>query len=439
MARCGTIKHVIAALRRPLDSERRASLAILVTARWFLLLAALVAQDYHPGSGPIAQTGINLLIAGSIALNAWLHLALKRGRPVGLGLAVLVSVYDAAAITAAIVLADGFTSSAYILYYPALLAFALVFPGRWGVLYGATTAAAYFVVSCLARGTFHPGSVTDQKTMELRLATMAASVLIANLIVRLERERRERAVAAETERREQVLALEKRALELERVAQEERARLSREVHDGISQNVYMLSLGLETAALIERETHDAALAERLEALVRLAKGTLLETRNLLFDLAGVMAGEQSLTALVQNQAREFTAITGIPAQVTVEGEERTLPPATVGEVYRVLQEGLANVFKHARAGAVTLRLRYGARALDLQIADSGAGFDAGEPAARGYGLKNMQARAARVGGGILLASRPGAGTTLTVTVPYGSNIPPIPQERSDAADPRAAG
>ncbi len=434
MARCGTIESMIATLRRPLDAERRASLAILVTARWFLVAAAVVAQNYRPDSGPTAQTGINILIAGTVLLNGWLHLALRRGRPLGIGLAVLLSIYDAAAITAAVALADGFSSSAYILYYPALLAFSLVFPGRWGVLYGAATAVAYFVVCLVAHGNFHPGRALDQKDMLLRLATMAASVLIANLIVRIERERRERAVAAEAERRDQVLALEKRALELERVAQEERARLSREVHDGISQNVYMLTLGLETAAaLVERETQDAVLAERLGALLRLAKGTLLETRNLLFDLAGVMAGEQSLTALVRNQAREFTAVTGIQAEVAVAGEERRLPPATVGEVYRVLQEGLANVFKHAQAGAVTLRLCYGADTLTLQIADTGAGFDAGSPAARGYGLRNMQARAVRVGGGLALASRPGAGTTLTVTVPY------TPQESNDAADPRDAG
>lgn len=431
---------MIAALRRPLDSECRASLAILVTARWFLVAAALVAQNYRPDSGPIAQTGINLLIAGAIGLNGWLHLALRRGRPLGIGLAVLLSVYDAAAITAAIALADGFSSSAYILYYPALLAFALVFPGRWGAIYAGATAIAYFVVCLVAHGNFHPGRALDQKDMLLRLATMAVSVLIADLIVRIERERRERAVAAEAERREQVLALEKRALELERVAQEERARLSREVHDGISQNVYMLTLGLETAAaLAEREPHDALLAERLAALVRLGKGTLLETRNLLFDLAGVMAGEQSLTALVQNQAREFSAVTGIQAEVAVAGEERTLPPATVGEVYRVLQEGLANVFKHARASAVTLRLCYGADALTLQIADTGAGFDAERPAARGFGLKNMQQRAALVGGGLLLASRPGVGTTLTVTVPYCQPRYEPLQERSDAADPRTAG
>ena len=78
----------------------------------------------------------------------------------------------------------------------------------------------------------------------------------------------------------------------------------------------------------------------------------------------------------------------------------------------MLQEGLANVFKHARASAVSLRLCYSADALILEIADTGAGFDAESPAARGFGLKNMQQRAARVGGGLLLASRPGAGTAV---------------------------
>lgn len=410
---------VLPRLRTPLDAERRAGLAILVAARWFLVVAALIAQDYHPDNGRTALVGINLLIAGAALLNLWLQLSLRRGSEISFGLAVLVSVFDVLGVTLAIAFADGFASSAYILYYPALLAFGLVFPGRWGVLYAGATALGYLGVCLFTHANFHVGAAAHQKVMELRLATMGSSALMAYLVVRLERERRQRAVAAEAERTAEVLALEKRALEQERAAQAERLRLSQEVHDGISQSVYMLTLGLETAAALH-ERHDPALAERLGALVRLGKGTLLETRNLLFDLEGVMAGEASLAALVKHQAEEFAAVTGIPTAVIVAGEERLLSPATVGEVYRLLQEGLANIYRHAGADSAALRLRFGDDALTLCISDTGAGFDAGQPPPRGHGLRNMRERTARLGGCLTIVARPGCGATLTATIPYRS-------------------
>ena len=189
MARCGTIEGVIAALRHPLDSERRASLAILVSARWFLV-AAVVAQNYRPDSGPIAQTGINLLIAGMVLLQRLAASCAAAQPQYGIGLAVLLSIYDALAITAAIALADGFRSSAYILYYPALLAFSLVFPGRWGVLYAGATAIAYFGVCLVAQGNFHAGVALDQKEMLLRLATLGRDGVHRQPSSRVERERR---------------------------------------------------------------------------------------------------------------------------------------------------------------------------------------------------------------------------------------------------------
>jgi signal transduction histidine kinase len=155
----------------------------------------------------------------------------------------------------------------------------------------------------------------------------------------------------------------------------------------------------------------------MQGLVRLARQTLLETRNLLFDLERVMSGETSLAALVRNQAREFSTVSSIPVEVTVNGEERALPPATVGEVFRVVQEGLANVYRHAQAGAAAISLTFGEAGLAVRVRDDGAGMPESTEGS-GHGLRNMRERAHRLGGQLTIESGAGAGTAITLTIPY---------------------
>lgn len=422
--------RVFRALRRPLEPERRASLSILVGARWFLIATAVFTVDYRPAVDARTLAILNLLILGAALLNLLLHGRLRAGQPVTLTLPLLASIYDAAAVTVAIGLVDGYENQSFVLYSPALLAISVVFPGRWSVLYALAAAIAYLGAIILQADTFQGGNPAVQRVLALRLAAMAATVFIANLVIKIERARRERAVAAEAARAEEVRALERRAREAERAAEVERRRLSQEVHDGISQEIYMLTLGLETAGALAAEG-DERLAGRLKALVHLAKQTLLDTRNLLFDLEQVMAGQTSLAALVRNQAEEFTAVTGVAVDVTVCGEERRLSPGAVGEVYRVVQEGLANVYRHAEARAVRLRLTYRAREMELTIADNGHGFDPSGARARGRGLANMRDRTSRLGGRLLVESAPGRGTTLTALIPH--------EEGADGADPPPVG
>jgi signal transduction histidine kinase len=428
-------KTLLTSLRRPLDPETRASLAILVAARWFLIAIAVFTVNYQPAVGIGTLVGLDLLIVAASVLNIVLQLRLRGGQPVTVGVPTLAAVYDAAAITIAIALVDGFANNSFVLYYPALLAICVVFPGRWSILYAVVAAVAYLYVCLLVYDGSQPVTPGAQRVMVLRLSAMAATVLIANLVVRIERDRRGRAVAAEAAKAEQVLVLEQRARDAERTAELERRRLSQEVHDGIAQQIYMLTLGLETAAAVMPQRVDADhTVERMDALLRLAKQTLLDTRNLLFDLERVMAGQSSLDALVRHQAEEFAAITGIPIHVQICGAEHRLSPATVGEVYRVVQEGLANIYKHANARAATLRLEYGEHDLTLTITDDGQGFDPAGIRTHGHGITNMQDRAARLGGRLSLTTTAGQGTTLTVVVPNEPN-----EETGDAIDPRAAG
>ena len=412
------------------DAERRASLVVLASMRWALIVVATFQINFRPGSSQSEYGTLNLLLLGALGLNAVLQWLLATHRAIYLGFPVLLGFYDALAITGAIASVDHFDNPTYLLYYPALLSFVLVFPGKWSVTYTVAIMGLY-IAACLPGETLDLGGTGDQKDLALRLSTMATAALTANLVVRVERRRREEAVAAEMERGREVIAMEQRAIEAERRAQGERHRLSQEVHDGVSQNVYMLTLGLETAAeAVAREPGTERLAERMQALVRLSRQALMETRHLLYDLDRVMTGESSFVALVQHQAREFSAVSGIPVEVRVEGTERTLDAAAVGELFRVVQEALSNVMRHSGASTVTLDLRYGQGDVGLSLRDDGHGF---QPTVLGggHGLGNMRERIERLGGELTVDSAPESGTTVALRVPYGA--------RAHAEDSRPAG
>ncbi|MFQ5879311.1 MAG: GAF domain-containing sensor histidine kinase [Dehalococcoidia bacterium] len=204
----------------------------------------------------------------------------------------------------------------------------------------------------------------------------------------------------------------------ELAAQEERSRIAREIHDGIAQSVYMLSLNLEKAA--ELASDDPKLGQRLGQLVALAKETLLEVRHYIFDLKPLLSGDASLSSTIKGQLREFTTVSGLPVHLEVAGEEPRLPLAVGSSLYRIAQEALANVYRHADATAIDMRLAFGENSVSLEIQDDGCGFavDSTLPApASGRGLQNICQRAADVGGRAEIRSFPGQGATVRVTLP----------------------
>lgn len=203
-------------------------------------------------------------------------------------------------------------------------------------------------------------------------------------------------------------------------AQAERARLAREIHDGIAQSLFMLTLNLEACAeLIDRDPEQ--LRARLQTLIELARQTLWQTRHYIHDLKPLLGDARGLRLAIENQIKEFGAISGLPVELRVSGAEAELPPAVRQALYRIIQEGLANVFKHAGASRVTVALAYDSEGTRLTIEDDGRGFvpaAESEPGRRGFGLSGMRERAEELGGRFELASEPGQGTRLSVWVPH---------------------
>jgi len=196
-------------------------------------------------------------------------------------------------------------------------------------------------------------------------------------------------------------------------AEHERTRIAREIHDGIGQSIYMLSLNLEAAA--DAASSEPAMSERLRRLVLLAKQTLLEVRHYIFDLKPLLDGEAGIAAALQSQVREFITVSGLPVSVELTGEERRLPVPAGAALYRVAQEALANVYRHAGASQACLRLAFADDAVTLEIADDGSGLRPGVEGGRG--LQNMRQRVHDLRGTLTVESAPGRGTVIRAVVP----------------------
>lgn len=385
----------------PLDQERRLALPVQILMRWAVVGAVIFTVNFDRVPGYL---WIDVAIVVVTVMNGIQQWRLRSGKPIPIALPLTASAFDAFAIVwgVAIMSATGFDNPNFAFLYVSLLAFALVFPGRWSTVYTAITLGAYFSI-VLTGATFDPSSRTDIEELVTRVVTLVVIVVIANIALEIERKRRARAV-------EQAVA-----------AHAERQRLSEEIHDGVAQSVYMLMLNLETsAATLDREERDPTLASRLDTLARLARNTLMDTRNLLFDLTPVMEGRKDLRDLFDHQAREFSEIAGIPVRVAAVGEHKPLQPLAVSETYRVVQEALANVYKHAEAGSVELTLSYGEGEVMIEVADDGRGFIESDLDGSGRGLTNIRTRANRLGGSLDVVSAPGKGTLVRMTIPTGS-------------------
>jgi signal transduction histidine kinase len=389
-------------LRAPLHPDQRGGLRILVVMRWMMVGGSFVTLNALTDRTTAELVGLNGVLAVALVLNCWMQWLMLRERSIPLALPVAASLYDIAAITAAIALVEGFANPDFFFYFPALLAFMLVFPGRWSASYSVLALVAYVALVLISGTAFDGGSDSDIRGLVIRLVAIAATIIVAIMIVRIERTRRDRAVAAE------------------RAATVERDRVSEEIHDGVAQNVYMLAMNLETAARLSREADDAPQRrEQLEAMVRLAKQTLIETRGLLVNVQPAMTGAVDLPLLLENQAHEFSTVTGIPVRVRSSGQPVALAAEGVGELYRVVQEGLANIYKHAGATSVELSLRYAGDHVVIELLDDGEGIELSGKASRGHGLTIMQERAMRVGGELVVEPRGERGTRLTLIIPIG--------------------
>jgi signal transduction histidine kinase len=196
--------------------------------------------------------------------------------------------------------------------------------------------------------------------------------------------------------------------------EEGRRRLARELHDDTLQSLIALNQRIQLA----QQTTDPATAARLAEMETMAGEAMAELRRLMRALRPSYLDDLGLAPALELLAREATESLGMPVAFRLAGEARRLTPAVELAFYRVAQEALRNVGRHARANSATVTLAFGDRLTTLTIGDDGVGFDAAqrpaELAAGGhFGLLGAAERAEAVGARLMVESTPGQGTKIS--------------------------
>jgi two-component system nitrate/nitrite sensor histidine kinase NarX len=196
-------------------------------------------------------------------------------------------------------------------------------------------------------------------------------------------------------------------------ALQERQRLAQNLHDAVNQSLFSAGLIAEVLPrLWEREPEEAR--RSLEDLRRLTRGAMAEMRALLAELRPTTLTDTELGDLLRLLANAFTGRTNIPADVTVNGEG-SLPADVQVALYRICQEALNNIAKHAGAEKVEINLQNTPKGLELHIHDDGCGFKPTKVAPSGhYGLGMMHERTDSIGAKLMITSQPGQGTDVII-------------------------
>ena len=198
-----------------------------------------------------------------------------------------------------------------------------------------------------------------------------------------------------------------RFAEFGRAVAEERARVAREIHDGLAQYLFTISTH---ASMLEKSSAPEGTVERLKQAAAAAQQ---EARFAILALSSA-SGTAPFDAALRRYVDILTADGELEVELDIDPGLSLAPDEQI-EVFRIIQEGLANVRKHAGARRAEVSIGRDGSQRVVRVLDDGEGFD-GEEQDAGQGLKNLRARAASIGGGFTLRSRPGRGTALEVTL-----------------------
>jgi signal transduction histidine kinase len=252
-------------------------------------------------------------------------------------------------------------------------------------------------------------TISDQD-MLMALAP-AASIAIQNALAY---QRRLETVAELKESSRQLQAL---AANLELAREEERTQIARELHDQLGQALTAMKFDL--AWLTDRlGQKDATLAQKAKAVTAQMDTMIKTVRRIATELRPGMLDDLGLAASIEWQARDFEKRTGIVCAVSVSAEDLPLARTQSVALFRIFQEALTNVARHASAQHIEVKLAATPEALTLQVHDDGRGIQAQEIAGlHSLGLLGMRERAKRLGGTFDIQGVPGDGTIVKVSIP----------------------
>jgi signal transduction histidine kinase len=217
---------------------------------------------------------------------------------------------------------------------------------------------------------------------------------------------------------EQLQAMSRRLVE---VQESERRELARELHDRVGQDLTALSISLDILTTQLSGSGGAAVAKRLEDAATLLESTSGTIENVMSELRPPMLDDYGLLPALQWYAAQFSGRTGIEIQVHGEEGMERLPQATEIALFRIVQEALTNVAKHAQATRVEIGLEHAGKRFTLSISDNGVGLESGaQPMAgrrQGLGMVTMRERTQSAGGRFEIGGTDGGGTRVVVRIP----------------------
>ena len=386
----------VSELERARGREQAAYLWIRVLAAAaiaFVVITSFQARPAPGGQGAALGVAVGLIVfCGATIAAMWLTQA---------GSAVQLAVLVIAVVSAAVLIGLQGNGAAFLGVFPAVCLAALVLPVRLSALVAGVAAAAVSA-AWLANGRAPIAGIVLNDFGIL-------AFFLLSLFARRLRESSQRAelLLAELE--------QTRAAQAQAAALAERQRLAREMHDVLAHSLSGLVLNLEGARLLAAQGGaDSQVGEAIDRARRLARTGLEEARRAIGMLRDdALPGPERLAGL----AAEFEAGTGVPCKVAVTGDGRDLGTDGRLTFYRVTQEALTNIRKHAHAGRVEIRLAYEPSATRLTIEDFGSGRDRpAPPDGTGYGLTGMRERAELLGG-TLTAGPTGGGFLVELRVP----------------------
>jgi PAS domain S-box-containing protein len=261
-----------------------------------------------------------------------------------------------------------------------------------------------------------------KELLELRVGQRTAVLTRLNNEMRTEISDRQHAEAELRKSRDQLRAL---AARLQSVREEERTYIAREIHDELGQACTAIKMDL---ALIGRKLtkRQSALRAKVDSSIQLVDGTILTLRKIASEMRPRTLDDLGLPAALEAQAQEFESRTGIHCSVILPPGPLTLDSDRSTAIFRIFQESLTNVARHAHATRVEARLQRENHRIVFQVYDNGTGFDPEVAKTRkSLGLVGMQERALLLNGEFKTEGVPGSGTTVTLTIPL---PPPIAAE-----------
>ncbi len=221
--------------------------------------------------------------------------------------------------------------------------------------------------------------------------------------------------------REREMCIAELSAHLLRAQEEERKRISRELHDATGQQLMVIRLYL--GMLDGSAEQQPELRKKINETVTVVDQTIDGIRRIIAKLSPLVLEELGLIAAIRKEAKDFTKRTGVRTRVAVSENVGRLSNQTETAIYRVVQEALHNVAKHAQARNVTVQMGRNGDLLSLVIQDDGVGITQGPVVGRNFGLSGMTERVAMLGGSAKVVSAKSKGTRIEVKVPVTQRAP----------------